>query len=202
MSIDRLLGMASPPLSTSLPARETCPDTPLGQQLWQLLSRRNGFYALNSALHVYPAVSGEEGAQHILRTLQGAYGDLAAGLHCFGEDVFGNQFVLCDDSIGLFDVETGETEEITRSLEEWAACLLNDDYWSGWSLAHQWQTQHGSLKPGVRLIPKRAFILGGQFTVENLYVLNALDGIKYRACIALQIRDLPDGTVVKLSVID
>lgn len=139
MSIERLLGIASLPLSTSLPARETCPDTPLGQQLWQLLSQRNGFYALESALHFYPAVGGEEGAQNILRILQESYGDLATGLHCFGEDVFGNQFVLSDNSIALFDAETGATEEIAQSFEEWAACLLDNGYWTGWSLAHQWQ---------------------------------------------------------------
>jgi hypothetical protein len=202
MSIERLLGIASVPLSTSLPAREACPDTPLGQQLWQLLSRRNGFYALESALHVYPAVSGEEGAQDILSTWLRSYEDLTAGLYCFGEDVFGNQFVLCNDSIALFDAETGATEEVAQSFEEWAACLLDNDYWTGWSLAHQWQTQNGALRLGDRLMPKLAFILGGQFAIENLSASNALDGMKSRACVALQIRDLPDGTDITLSVVE
>ena len=127
---------------------------------------------------------------------------MATGLHFFGEDVFGNQFVLCDDSIALFDAETGATEEIARSLEEWAACLLDDGSWTGWSLAHQWQTLNGSLKVGLRLMPKLAFIFGGEFTVENLYASNALDGMKFRAHVALQIRDVPDGTDVTLSVVE
>lgn len=202
MSTERLLEIASPALSTSLPAREIYPDTPLGQQVWELLSRRNGFYALESALHVYPAVSGEKGTLHILRTLQESYRELITGLHCFAEDAFGNQFVLEGDTVAFFDAETGTTEKMAHSLEEWAACLLNDNYWTGWSLAHQWQTQHGPLKPGERLMPKIAFTFGGQFTVENLYASNALDGIRFRAYVALQIRDVPDGADITLSVSD
>jgi hypothetical protein len=196
MSTERLLQIASPPLSASSPAREACPDTQLGEQLWKVLSRRNGFYALESALHVYPAAD----SRHPPLAWLNAYEDLTAGLHFFGEDIFGNQFVLRGDRVALFDAETGVIEEVARSLEEWAERLLSDDYWTGWSLAHQWQMQNGPLEPGHRLLPKLPFVLGGQFTAENLYSVAAAEGMNYRAGIALQIRGVPDGADITLKI--
>jgi hypothetical protein len=45
-------------------------------------------------------------------------------------------------------------------------------------------------------------VLGGEFSVENLHAVEAVKGMKYRGSIAVQLRDLPDGTPVKLNVID
>ncbi len=38
--------------------------------------------------------------------------------------------------------------------------------------------------------------------MENLYALNAVEGMRVRADVAGQTRHLPDGTVVRLKVVD
>ncbi|HKJ51573.1 MAG TPA: SMI1/KNR4 family protein, partial [Gammaproteobacteria bacterium] len=69
-------------------------------------------------------------------------------------------------------------------------------------LAHQWQVIHGQLPARKRLVPKIPFVAGGEFSIENLFLIDAVEGMKYRADIAIQIKDLPDGTQVKLNIVD
>lgn len=45
-------------------------------------------------------------------------------------------------------------------------------------------------------------MLGGEFVLDNLYLADAVEGMKLRADIASQIRDLPDGAQIKFSVED
>ena len=52
----------------------------------------------------------------------------------------------------------------------------------------------------MRLLPKVPFILGGQFSIENFYVLNDAEGMQFRASIANQLHDCPDGTKVVLNI--
>ena len=74
-------------------------------------------------------------------------------------------------------------------------------YETGYEQAHEWQQKSGRLRDGVRLIPKTPFILGGDYSVENLFALDAVKGMRYRADIWKQIRDLPDGTPIQLKVL-
>jgi hypothetical protein len=41
--------------------------------------------------------------------------------------------------------------------------------------------------------PTAGSACGGKYELENLYPLADLDGMHFRACVANQIRDLPDG---------
>ena len=61
--------------------------------------------------------------------------------------------------------------------------------------------KNGPLLEGLRLIPKTPFILGGEYNVENLFAFDAVKGMRYRADIWKQIRNLPDGASVQLKVI-
>lgn len=72
---------------------------------------------------------------------------------------------------------------------------------TGYETAHQWQQQNGPLPDGRRLLPKTPFIMGGKYEVENLFALDAVKGMRYRADIWKQIRDLPDGTPIQLKVV-
>src|SRR5450631_3114757 len=69
----------------------------LGLELFNMLECKNGFYAFESALHVFPMTSAtglsleEWNADTLWRN---GYKDLAEGLLFFAEDVFQNQFCL------------------------------------------------------------------------------------------------------------
>lgn len=166
-----------------------------------LIEARNGFYAFESALHVLPS---EVSA---MRTIErwnapdgwrSGYGSMADGLLFFAEDAFGGQFALWDERICTFDPETGDVDVLASSVEDWADQLL-DDYrvLTGYPVAHEWQLQNGLLQPGMRLVPKVPFVIGGDYTVDNLSALDAEEGMRVRAEFAMQIRDLPDGTTVR-----
>lgn len=73
---------------------------------------------------------------------------------------------------------------------------------TGYPLGHHWQTQHGALAPGHRLIPKQPFVLGGAFDTDNLYSLDAVEGMRFRGELARQITGLPDGTAIEIRVTD
>jgi hypothetical protein len=176
----------------------------LGRELADLLAVRNGFYAFESALHVFPVDSlnsdGSIGAWNRPETWREAYGGMADGFTFFAEDVFGGQFCLREDSIFAFDPETGDSTEMAASLDSWAKLIL-DEYQilTGQPLAHDWQARFGRLPAGHRLMPKVPFVLGGQFEVENVFALEATRGMRLRGELAVQIRDLPDGTEVDFS---
>jgi hypothetical protein len=60
----------------------------------------------------------------------------------------------------------------------------------------------GRFLGGTRLFPKTPFVLGGEYDVENLFALDASKGIMYLAEIYQQITHLPNGTEVRLRVVE
>jgi hypothetical protein len=199
-----LLEIAGPPLGEPAGAMAWPEHSPCrSDELAQVLEERNGFYAFESALHVFPV-----GATERQPGLEGwnsrslwrdAYGDLAEGCFFFAEDVFGGQFCFRDDAVFAFDPETGAQELMASTLEEWAEALLADyDVLTGFPLAHEWQVEHGLLEQGARLVPLTLFVLGGEFSVENLRVMGAAEGMRARGPLAVQLRYVPDGVRVSL----
>ncbi|NVJ97845.1 MAG: SMI1/KNR4 family protein [Alphaproteobacteria bacterium] len=170
-----------------------------------LLSCRNGFYAFESALHVFP-MTNEGGVigisdwnSHDL--WRRYYEGLAEGYLFFAEDVFGYQFCAKEDAIFIFDPETGEAQPFSNTLEAWAEKVINDyKVVTGHPIAHEWQRQFGPLEPGCRLFPLKPFFAGGEFSVSNLKVVNSIEGMRARGPIASQIRNLPDGSVIEIKV--
>jgi hypothetical protein len=133
---------------------------------------------------------------------RGEFGRAAEGLLFFAEDVFGEQFALSDGKVWRFNPESGERKEFADDLNEWAKKILADySYETGYEQAHEWQQKNGRLMDGLRLIPKTPFILGGEYKAENLFAIDAAKGMRYRADIWKQIRDLPDGTPIHLKVL-
>ena len=178
----------------------------VGAQLVELLYHKNGFYAFESALHLFPAGCRKS---HIDieswnrgDSWRKLYGDAINGYVFFAEDAFGDQFGIGHEGVYKFDPETGEVAEHAAELEQWAARMLDDyEYETGYPLAKEWQAQHGPLPEGKRLLPKRPFVLGGAYEVDNLYAADALIGMNVRADIWKQLRDLPEGAEVKLRVV-
>jgi hypothetical protein len=209
-SIRKLAGLGSGPIGVT-PADSKRLTSAFGSEhaeaLLKLLGVRNGFYAFEGALHVL--VADGDGQEHgivqwnSVELWRSEYVDMAEGCVFFAEDVFGNQFCLRGGHVFTFDPETGGLELVADGMDAWARRILDDyDLWTGHRLARDWQELHGSIPIGSRLIPITPFVMGGDYAVSNLHAVEAVQGMKYRASIAIQIRDLPDGTAVNLKVIE
>jgi hypothetical protein len=209
-ALTRLANLAGPPISASTP-RLTSECSTLaggdGHDLLMLLQKRNGFYAFESALHVFPAVPEPEhgsiewwNSDSLWRS---SYGSLANDALFFAEDIFGSQFCLFQNRVFRFDPETGSRSGSGSSIEEWADLLLQaSENETGWPLAHEWQNKFGPIAAGNRLVPKKPFVLGGEFSLENLHSVESVRAMNFYANLASQIASLPDGSSVSLKVID
>lgn len=179
----------------------------LGDSLFHLLEQKNGFYAFESALHIFPTRWSDDELTvekwNEEKRWKNEYEGIAEGYLFFAEDVFGNQFCLNDSYIGFFDAETGKVEKKAEQLEQWAKLIL-DDYrvQTGFPIAHEWQMQHGPLAQGMRLVPKVPFVTGGEYTLKNLYTIDATKGMRMRGNLARQIKQLPDGTKVIFKIVE
>jgi hypothetical protein len=178
----------------------------LGPELFNVLLQKNGFYVFESALHVFPITQdpsdGLEG-WNSLSLWRHEYKDLGEGFLFFGEDIFQDQFCLSlkQDGVFRFIAETGESEFLANSLEKWAERILADyKVETGWPLAYEWQRKYGPLQSKQRLMPKIPFVLGGKYDIDNLWAGDALEGMRFKASIALQIKHLPDGSSIRLNV--
>jgi hypothetical protein len=202
-ALDELLKVASPAIGPETDCADEIPEA-----LRPVLVRRNGFYAFESSLHFYPC--GASSSEVV--TLQvwnrddlwrSNYQGLADHLYFFAEDVFGGQFALAHDGIVSFEPETGETQLIATDIDSWASKIMsNYSVLTGWPLASDWQRVNGALPHGKRLMPKRPFVLGGEYSLSNVYALDAVTSMRLRGDIAIQIREHPDGTVVSYTVVE
>lgn len=205
----RLLSISSQPISSSQPffGPETSLLGDLSSEIREILSEKNGFYAFESALHFFPALEKEsENCIDLNRwnnynLWKYEYGSLIDNIFFFAEDLFGGQFCVKNERIYSFDPETGELDEISNNFSDFARIILDDyDFMTGFSLAHDWQLKHGKIPTGKRLIPKQFFVLGGEFVLDNLYLSDAVQGMKSRAILASKIHGLADDTEVKIRV--
>jgi hypothetical protein len=209
-ALDRLISIASPPLCAEAPRLSPAllePAGDLAMTLVDLLTRKNGFFAFESALHLYPAGPAEEGydlaAWNQPDLWRHLYGDLTDGFLFFAQDVFGDQFALREGRVYRFHAETGEAVELANDLHRWAARLLTHyRFETAYPLAHAWQQQYGRLRSGERLIPRVLFMLGGDYSVENLVARDAALGMQIRGPIAALTRHVPDGARIRLRIVE
>ena len=205
MSLSKLLEIASGPISpheASSPAMHHTLGTS-GQQLLDLLKTRNGFFAFETALVVLPT-HGDMIALDIWNqsdSWRHYYQDcLPPSSICFAYDIFGCQFCIGRLGVVSFNPETGETEPYAPTLDGWASNLLeNYREDTGWPLAHDWQIQNRQILPTERLLPKKPFVLGGDFEVHNLVVVRSDIAMQKYAHLYRTVRDATDGSVIELS---
>ncbi|KGC03820.1 MULTISPECIES: SMI1/KNR4 family protein [Burkholderia] len=208
--LEKLIGIGGASLSSTMPSVDEAFLSVIGEvprDLLALLEKKNGFYAFESALHVFPSQSiGDEiglvewnASDLWIEEYQG----MGAEAVFFAEDIFGGQFCMRADGVYLFDPETANFEHLSHDLEGWAKLILDDyEYRTGYPLAHEWQQSGGKLMPGMRLVPKTPFVVGGHFAVENLCAMNAVKAMQLRASLAVQIKELPDGTPIRWKLED
>jgi hypothetical protein len=193
-SLAKLASLAGPSLG-----QQACR---LGGSLGDLLALKNGFFAFESALHVFPHAADAPSItldRWNAETLwKNEYGPLVQGLFFFAEDIFGNQFGLSGEMVCFFDAETGQTEKIADCVGEWAEIILKDyEQLTSYPVAHWWQKQFGPIKASSRLMLKQPLALGGNYDLKNVFEVDRVEGMKLRGHIALQIKDLPDGTQIE-----
>lgn len=130
-SLDKLLAIASPSIcELAQPPQITELRSLLRAELESLLALRNGFYAFESALHLFPLE--DCGPEIGLRRWNSPelwrheYGGLLQGHFFFAEDVFGGQFSVSSDRVWMVDPETGGASEVADSLDGWAQRVLAD----------------------------------------------------------------------------
>lgn len=179
---------------------------PIGASIREVQAQKNGFFCFESALRFFPSTTVEfswgTSDWNSSSLWKAAYGGIANDIFCFAEDVFGRQFVVNGEKISVFDPETGDLEIVAPSLEEWASIMLLDfRQLTGHPLAHQWQTVHGPLHPRDRLIPRTPFVLGGEFSIENLEALDSVRVMKNLGNLASQIHDLPNGAKIQFKIL-
>ena len=179
----------------------------LGDELLAMLNLKNGFYAFESALQIFPAahfvqeMTLSRWNSHGLWKFE--YRGLAEGKLFFAQEAFGNQFCIFQDQVWFFDAETGDMEFSADSINGWVDKILADyGMQTGYPLMRDWQKINGKIQASHRLMPKTPFVLGGEYALSNLYSLNAVSAMKSRGNLAKQIKDLPDGAQVEFKIID
>jgi hypothetical protein len=178
----------------------------IGASIAEVLARKNGFFCFESALRFFPSSTAESSLGisewNSVDLWKGDYRSVADNIYCFAEEIFGRQFVVHDRKIAVFESETGSLEVVASSLEEWASKVLLDyNQMTGHPLAHEWQSIHGPLHPRHRLMAKRPFVLGGEYSIQNFVALDSVRIMKSLGNLAFQLHDLPDGAKVEFKIL-
>jgi hypothetical protein len=201
-SLDHLVAISSGPICSTAPKGSPLAALgSIGQQLSDLLARKNGFYAFGAALLMrpYKSLSRPLGIEewNNVGLWKHEWSELLDNVLCFAEDVFGGQFCVKQEKIYAFDPETADFEYMCDNLESWANIILTDtNFRTGETICQTWQKAHGPLRPGLRLAPITPFVLGGKYEVENVSPRDEVEAVGFRLNLARQLRDLPDGAQV------
>jgi hypothetical protein len=209
-AIAKLISLGGEPLAGAIDRNEA--DHYLGkwgergQELAEMLDHKNGCYAFDGALLIRPFQRGDaplgivEWNDESLWRNQ--YVEDLAGALFFAEDLFGGQFCIRDGEVWTFEPETGAFEQMSPTIGDWGLEILADsDLRTGRPLADEWRTKEHALQTGRRLLPKRPFVLEGKYEIDNLYSIGDVEGMRFRASIANQIRDVPDGSTVEIKLV-
>jgi hypothetical protein len=101
------------------------------------------------------------------------------------------------NDIYLLDINSGELLQAEVSSEN--PETLFPDYFDG-CLAHKYRQAQLFLKPGTCYGYKRQTVIGGSYEVENVYIADVRDYVSFMGDFCSQIKDIPDGTKVKIVV--
>ncbi len=202
--IKKIVSVAGAQLFGGSPSVELADVGPREQELIQLLTVRNGFYAFDGALHVRSSGGGDLSLEtwNSASLWRDAYEGMAGQGLFFAEDVFGNQFAIVKERIASFDSETGALQIVSESIEEWCELVLADpEFLTGSTFARAWQqVAKRPIGHGQRLVAKTPFVLGGDYHLHNLYEADAVKAMRWHGNLAVQLRDVPDGGSVTLAV--
>ncbi len=134
---------------------------------------------------------------------KGRYGEICRDIIFFAEDVFGCPFGLSMDGVVHFDPETAVVKIVAGTFDGWCREICsNTQFYTGYPVLAGWESKHGKLLNGKRLIPRQLFMLGGEYHSDNMTCMTDLHGMLVRAELWHAIKDLPDGTSIVLEETD
>ena len=113
--------------------------------------------------------------------------------------------VLNDQSVHMLDVGAGIIERLASRRDEFASRLDEDDNADLWLLI---SLTDACVAEGLRLSGGQCYgwkvppLLGGKYEVDNVEPTDVAVHYKLLADVWRQTKDLPDGTPVKLDVVD
>jgi hypothetical protein len=171
----------------------------LPHELFNLLSEINGFILYRGAVHVRGACISPE--WHSLRTawrgpqaFHVLYEHVRPSDVPFAQDQLGDQYLLREVGVCHLAAETGEVESFCESLriflqrvEEGVEDFLNV------GLKH-------TMEPGQLLLANPPFCFRESTAHASLNPLAATDVVAFHADLARQIRDIPEGGHVSLTI--
>lgn len=159
----------------------------------------SGLYFSN-ALHLYGESSNEyHDINSVNRRFKSVFNFIIEELYCFGCDLFGNQFCFRDHEIVFFNIESGTSEFVAKNFKEWVDVLLADyNYYTGEQILQEWESLMLPLNSEERLVPIKPFIIGGEYSPNNMKTLDFYKTLEYNGSIARQIFNLPEGTEIQL----
>jgi hypothetical protein len=116
----------------------------------------------------------------------------------------GDMFLVGNDNaINWLDTSIGQIIKVADNLEEFEQLLNDDANVDNWFLAtliEQLITNGKTLKENEVYSFKKLPALGGEYSVENLEIIDISVHFGLTGNIAEQIKDLPDGTKVNFKV--
>ena len=167
--------------------------------LRRILNRVNGFILHDGLLHVRGAC--ELPDWHSLnKALDGpsAFHSLYESVEPndipFAQDQLGDQFLLRSEQIFRLSAESGEVELLAESLDEFFDRVNNDpEEYLNVSLDH-------SLMPGELLLAYPPFVVREAGAGVSLKAIPANQVILFHADLARQIKNLPDGASIEITL--
>ena len=182
--------------------------TVLPPDLAQLLSHTNGFVMREGALHVRGAVRAPEW-HSLAEAWQGSrafhllYPVVSRDDIPFAQDCLGDQFLLRHGSVVRLSAEDGELELLNVDLFTFLANVSQDPIAYLWS---QPLLEH--IRRGGRLLPGQLLLAYPPYCTRQashgvaLEAVPAREVIDFHAALARQTRDRPDGTSVRIVVVE
>lgn len=178
----------------------------LPRELRAVLAAVNGFILFGGALHVRGAV--QDPPWHSLRhawrgaaSLAALYPALPPDDVPFAQDCVGDQFLLRGGSVLRLQAETGEVEDVGRSLFAFLerARADPDGFLSPEPLLRH---QAGALAPGMLLHAYPPFCTAQAAGGVSLRPVPPLELIRFHADFARQIADVTPGRSIEIRVVD
>lgn len=133
--------------------------------------------------------------------LSQTYAEVRADDVPFAQDYLGDQFLLRSGSVLRLRAETGEVEDLAVDWREFlAAAAANPSDVLSLQLLRRFQGEGKSLAPGHLLSVYPPLCTKESAQVVSLKAIPARERIRYLADLAAQIRDMPNGSKVRMIV--
>lgn len=171
----------------------------------RLLEATNGAYFFDHALHLFGAC--EAPRWHSLRawndaaTWRDAYPDGAAGLVCFAEDAFGDQFAYRDGEVVSFEAELGRVVPAAASFVAWLEDLLaRPEAILPVDVIAAQRAEGKPLAPGTQLFAYPPLFSPESREGVTVGAVDAVEAMRFRGQLATRIRDLPPGSRLEIKI--